>query len=127
MRLTVKQLANLSGVSVRTLHYYDEVDLLKPTTIGANGYRYYGEESVIRLQQILFYRELDFSLDEIRAIIDEPQFDVLHALQEQREAFIARMAHLQTLIQTVDKTIQHVKGEHEMSTKDLFQGFSDEQ
>jgi DNA-binding transcriptional MerR regulator len=127
MRLTVKQLANQTGVSVRTLHYYDEVDLLKPSSIGSNGYRYYGEESILRLQQILFYRELDFSLEEIKAIIDEPGFDILHALQEQHQALLARQAHLKLLIQTVEKTIQYVKGEQPMSTQDLFEGFSEEQ
>ena len=127
MRLTVKQLANLTGVSVRTLHYYDEVDLLKPSSIGTNGYRYYGEESILRLQQILFYRELNFSLEEIKAIIDEPGFDLLHALQEQHQALLARLAHLQILVQTVEKTIQYVRGEQQMNTKDLFEGFSDEQ
>jgi DNA-binding transcriptional MerR regulator len=126
MRHTVKQLANLTGVSVRTLHYYDEIDLLRPSFVGHNGYRYYGDESVLRLQQILFYRELDFSLEEIKAIVDEPEFDLLRALQEQRVALIARSTHLQTLIQTVDKTIQIVNGEREMSTKDLFEGFSED-
>lgn len=127
MRVTVKQLANLTGVSVRTLRYYDEVDLLKPSSIGTNGYRYYGEESILRLQQILFYRELSFSLEEIKAIIDEPGFDLLHALQEQHQALLARLAHLHILVQTVEKTIQYVRGEQHMNTKDLFEGFSDEQ
>jgi len=127
MRYTVKQMANLTGVSVRTLRYYDEVDLLKPASIGANGYRYYGEESILRLQQILFYRELDFSLEEIKAIIDESGFDLLHALHEQHQALLARQAHLQLLIKTVEKTIQYVNGEQHMNTKDLFEGFSDEQ
>src|SRR6266542_1290239 len=122
---TVKQLSKLAGVTPRTLYHYDAIGLLKPSRVGSNGYRYYGDESVLRLQQILFYRELDFSLEEIKAIVDEPGFDVLRALKEQRGALVERQRHLQTLIQTVDKTIQHVKGEREMSTKDLFEGFSE--
>lgn len=69
MAYTVKQLADLAGVSVRTLHYYDEIGLLAPDAYGENGYRYYDEDALLRLQQILFFRELDFRLDEIKAII----------------------------------------------------------
>ena len=78
---TVKQLSDLAGISPRTLHYYDEIGLLKPAAHGDNGYRYYSEEALPRLQQILFFKELDFSLDEIRAIMAQPGFDVVHALQ----------------------------------------------
>ena len=70
MAHTVKQLAQLTGVSVRTLHHYDEIGLFAPTVIGANGYRYYDEASVLRLQSILFYRELDFPLAAIKAIVE---------------------------------------------------------
>jgi DNA-binding transcriptional MerR regulator len=127
VRFTVSQLANQTGVSVRTLHYYDEVGLLKPLSIGANGYRYYGDESILRLQQILFYRELDFSLEEIKAIIDQPGFDVLHALQEQHQALLARLAQLHILVQTVENKIQNLNVYKKINTKDLFTGFSDEQ
>jgi DNA-binding transcriptional MerR regulator len=78
---TVKQPSDLAGISPRTLHFYDEIGLLKPVAHGDNGYRYYGEEALPRLQQILFFKELDFSLDEIQAILAQPGFDVLHALQ----------------------------------------------
>jgi DNA-binding transcriptional MerR regulator len=64
---TVKKLADLAGVTVRTLHHYDEIGLLKPSSVGGNGYRYYAEAALYRLQQILFYRELDVPLDEIKA------------------------------------------------------------
>jgi DNA-binding transcriptional MerR regulator len=70
-----------AGVSARTLYYCDEIGLLKPASYGENGYRYYGEEAVLRLRQILFFRELDFSLDEIREIIDQPESDVMRAVQ----------------------------------------------
>ena len=82
MVYTVKQLSDLAGVSPRTLHYYDEIGLLKPPSIGDNGYRYYNEESALRLQQILFYRELDVPLKEIQRIISSPNFNPLDALEK---------------------------------------------
>ncbi len=125
MKYTVKQLAQLAGVTVRTLHYYDEIGLLSATTYGENGYRYYGEEAVLRLQQILFYRELDLSLNEIAAILDGPDFDVLEALQTHREALQQKASRISSLIRTIDKTVAHLKGEREMSTKQLFEGFDE--
>ncbi len=124
---TVKQLSTLAGVSVRTLHYYDEIDLLKPSSVGRNGYRYYDDQAVFRLQQILFYRELDIDLPQIKAILDDPDFDVVTALQHHRKALQTRMERLQTLVQTVDNTILHHLGEVNMSNKQLFKGFSAEQ
>ena len=71
---TVKQVAKLSGVSIRTLHHYDEIGLLKPARVGANGYRYYGREELLRLQQILLHRELGFALEDIRRVLGAPEF-----------------------------------------------------
>jgi DNA-binding transcriptional MerR regulator len=124
---TVKQVADLAGVSVRTLHYYDEIDLLKPTSVARNGYRQYDDADLLRLQQILFFREMDLDLRQIRAILDSPDFDQLSALQAHRQALQARIDRLQTLIHTVDSTIMHLAGEVDMSKKKLFQGFSAEQ
>ena len=81
---TVKQLSTLAGVTPRTLHHYDQIDLLKPESVGENGYRYYGETSLLRLQQILFYRELGFSLESVRDMLGRPEFQVLDALEEHR-------------------------------------------
>lgn len=81
MAYTVKQLAGLAGVSPRTLHYYDEIDLLSPSSVASNGYRLYDTAAVIRLQQILFYKELGLSLKEIKVLLDTPGFDVLAALE----------------------------------------------
>lgn len=120
MAYTVKQLARLSGVSVRTLHYYDEIGLFAPTTVGANGYRYYDEPSVLRLQSILFYRELDFPLAAVKALLDRPDFDALAALREQRAALEAKLGRLHRLIAAIDQTIAHLKGEKPMSTRQLF-------
>jgi DNA-binding transcriptional MerR regulator len=127
MTYTVKQLSDLAGVSVRTLHYYDEIGLLKPSTVGENGYRYYADGEVLRLQQILFFRELDFSLQAIRTILDDPAFDVIAALHAHREALHDRVRRLHHLIQTVDSTILHLTGEVNMSKKKLFAGFSAEE
>ena len=127
MDYTVKQLADLAGVSARTLHYYDEIGLLKPAAHGENGYRYYDEAAVLRLQQILFFRELDFSLNEIKDLIDRPGFDVTSALEAHKLALQRRADRLQRLIQTVDNTLLHLKGEKEMSQRQLFEAFSEEQ
>jgi DNA-binding transcriptional MerR regulator len=127
MSYTVKQLSNLAGVSARTLHYYDEIGLLKPETVGANGYRYYGEDSLLRLQQILFYRELDLPLDDIQNILGRRDFDALAALENHRQALGKRVERLGRLIQTVDDTIRHLKGQKTMSQKQLFAAFSEEE
>lgn len=127
MAYTVKQLAQLAGVSVRTLHHYDEIGLLTPPVIGANGYRYYDERSALRLQSILFYRELEFPLEAIKAALDRPDFEPMTALQQQRAALEAKLGRLHRLIATIDQTISHLKGEKTMSTKQLFAGLTPEQ
>jgi DNA-binding transcriptional MerR regulator len=127
MSYTVKQLSTLAGVSRRTLHYYDEIGLLTPETVSANGYRYYGEESVLRLQQILFYRELDLPLEEIKRLMGRGDFDALKALENHRNALAGRVERLNHLIRTVNDTILHLKGQKNMSEKQLFEAFSEEQ
>jgi DNA-binding transcriptional MerR regulator len=124
---SVKALADLAGVSRRTLHYYDEIGLLKPTTVQANGYRVYDEAALLRLQQILFYRELDFELEQIKALLDEPDFDLVSALREHRSALEQRQQRLKTLTETIDSTIMHLVGEVKMDDKNAFRGFSEEQ
>jgi DNA-binding transcriptional MerR regulator len=126
MRYTVKQLARLAGITTRTLHYYDEIGLLRPASYGENGYRYYDEDAVLRLQQILFYRELDFSLDQIKAILDRPDFDLLTALHGHKRGLLERVARLNRLIDTVDQTMQHIRGEIEMTQQDFYKGFDEE-
>jgi MerR family transcriptional regulator, thiopeptide resistance regulator len=123
---TVKQLSKLAGVTPRTLHHYDAIGLLKPSRIGANGYRYYGEESVLRLQQILFYRELGIPLEDIKKIMGRRDFDVLGALRSHKEALQKQVTRLNRLIRTVDNTINHLKGNTTMSDKAYFEGFSEE-
>lgn len=123
---TVKKLAELAGVSVRTLHYYDEIGLLKPTSVGENGYRHYSDESLFRLQQILFYRELDLDLMQIKKVIEDKNFDLVTALQSHRHILQEKIERLNVLINTVDTTIMHLVGEVNMSKKKIFEGFSPE-
>ena len=128
MRYTVKQLSDLAGVTIRTLHYYDEIGLLKPSSYGENGYRYYGDESLLRLQQILFYRELDLPLEQVKQIMGSPDFDLMSALEShKKEELRKRIAQMERLIATVDDTILHLKGRKEMSKRQFFEAFSDEQ
>ncbi len=126
INLTVKQLASLASVTVRTLHYYDEIGLLKPDSIAANGYRQYGEQAVLRLQQILFYRELDFPLETIHELLTRPEFDVVRALQSHRASLQERSKRLETLINTIDKTIEHLEGKRDMNKEDYFEGWTEE-
>lgn len=123
---TVKQLADLADVTPRALHYYDQIGLLRPTTLGKNGYRYYDDAAALRLQQILFYRELDMGLKAIREILDSPDFDVEDALRQHREGMSKRAGRLNHLIDTIDNTIMHLRGVKEMSASELFEGFDDE-
>ena len=105
----VKELSQLSGVSVRTLHYYDQIQLLKPLHRTEAGYRCYGEDQLIRLQQILFFKELDFSLKEISAMLDEPGFDVVVALEKHKKALNKRKKRISQLLETIDNTIIKLK------------------
>jgi len=124
---TVKQLSDLAGVTPRTLHHYDQIGLLKPSRVGENGYRYYGDESLLLLQQILFYREMGLPLEDIKKITGRRGFDVLSALEGHKHEIQKRIARLERLNETVDHTISHLKGQKEMSKKQLFEAFSDEQ
>jgi DNA-binding transcriptional MerR regulator len=125
--LTVKQLSTTAGVTPRTLHHYDQIGLLKPSRIGDNGYRYYGEDAVLKLQQILFYRELGLQLDEIKKIMGRRDFEILIALEDHKMELYRKVTRLEQLISTVDNTILHLKGQKNMSNKQLFEGFSEEE
>lgn len=123
---TVKQVAKLSGVSIRTLHHYDEIGLLKPASVGANGYRYYGREQLLRLQQILFYRELGFALDDIRQVLSAPDFDRKAALRAHRERLVSEIERYRELVRTLDTTLAALEGHSDMNDKALYRGFSPE-
>lgn len=124
---TVRQLSKLAGISSRTLHYYDEIGLLHPARKGANGYRYYDENSLLRLQQILLYRALDMPLERICRLLGRRDFDALRAMETHAEELRKRIRHMERLIGLADRTILHLKGEKEMSDKQMFEPFSEEQ
>ncbi len=114
----------MAGVSVRTLHHYDQLGLLKPTIRTEAGYRFYGENELLRLQQILFYKELDLPLKEIQEILDEADFDLVTALKDHKKAIKERRNRLNTLLTTIDKTILKIKGENAMlENEELYAGF----
>jgi MerR family transcriptional regulator, thiopeptide resistance regulator len=123
---TVKQVARVSGVSVRTLHHYDEVGLLKPACVGENGYRYYGREELLRLQQILFHRELGFSLEEIGRVLDADGFDKVAALKAHRRKLEAQTRRYRQLMRTIDATLATLEGDAKMEDKAMYRGFDPE-
>jgi len=124
MAYTVKQLALMSGITVRTLHFFDEMALLKPAYIKANGYRIYEEPQLLMLQQILFYRELGFELKRINEILSQRKFKKLAALKSHRQVLEETVTRTRTLIETIDKTLSHLKGVKKMKSEELFTGFS---
>ncbi|ANU14869.1 Transcriptional activator tipA [Planococcus halocryophilus Or1] len=123
MEYTVQKLANLSEISTRTLRYYDEFDLLKPARKNSSGYRIYGQSELDKLQQILFYRELGLGLEQIKNIINDPEFDGSQALAEHREKLLAKRVQLDLLISNVEKTISAKEGASMMADTEKFQGF----
>jgi DNA-binding transcriptional MerR regulator len=124
---TVKQLAKSAGITPRTLHYYDEIGLLSPSTVGENGYRYYDEDALLRLQQILLYRRMDLPLEEIKRIMGRHDFDILSALEGHKKELQKRIGQLEILQTTVEETILYLKGKRQMTTNEMFTGFSEEQ
>jgi len=125
-RYTVRQVARMSGVSVRTLHHYDQIGLLRPASVGENGYRYYGREELLRLQQILFHRELEFPLEAIRAVLAAPDFDRLEALRRHRTRLAAEARRNRGLLGPLDKTLAPLEGAATMDEKTLYQGLAPE-
>ncbi len=125
MAYSIKKIADLAGVTTRTLRYYDKIGLLKPAGVGKNGYRYYDQGNLLHLQQIMFYRELDMPLDDILLILSQPDFNLVEALENHRAALIKQASRLEKLIGTVDRTIDSIKGEIIMKDKELFEGFDE--
>ena len=116
MKMQIKEFADFTGVSVRTLHYYDEIGLLRPAFVDrATGYRFYDENSLLRMQEILFYRELDFSLKSIGEILSSPNYDKSKALNEQKQLLILKKERLERLISAIDGAM---KGENVMKAFD---------
>ena len=116
MKMQIKEFAKFSGVSVRTLHYYDEIGLLPPAFVErTTGYRYYDENSLLRMQEILFYRELDFSLKSIGEILSSPHHDTQRSLEEQKKLLTLKKERLERLISSIDAAM---KGENIMEAFD---------
>jgi len=121
--LKVKEVADLVGISVRTLHHYDEIGLLIPEETTEAGYRNYSDDNLETLQQILFFKELGFPLKKIKEIISSPSFDREEALSMHRNMLLEKRVRLDRMIETVEKTMKHMKGEIQMSNKEKFEGF----
>ena len=123
MNYSIKELSNIAGVSARTLRYYDEIGLLKPLYTTESGYRYYGEQELDLLQQILFYKERGFNLKRIQKILYQEQFHLMDALEEHLLELKKQQAHIASLIQTVEQTILSMKGEYQMNDTEKFEVF----
>lgn len=120
--MTIKQVAMLAGISVRTLHHYDEIGLLVPDHVTDAGYRQYSEANLQTLQHILFFKELGFSLKDIRSMLQSPSFNTFEALLLQKKTLLAKRRQLEQMIATIDRTIAHVKGEIQLSNEEKFSG-----
>ena len=123
----ISELAAAAGVTVRTLRYYDKFGLLSPSRHSASGYRLYDETAALRLQQILFYRELGLPLADIQRLLGAPDFDLLSALESHRAELGKRIARLRILSRTVENTIAYMKGETSMEKAGIFAGFTPEE
>jgi len=123
MEYTVQKLSQLAGVTSRTLRHYDDIGLLKPKRINSSGYRIYGEEEVNKLQQILFFRRLSFSLGEIKEAIHNPTFDAEKVLLQHKQALLERKTEIDGLLHTIERTLADKRGETEMTDRDKFEGF----
>jgi DNA-binding transcriptional MerR regulator len=123
MEYTVQMLAKLSGVSSRTVRYYDEIGILKPARISSSGYRIYGQKEVNMLQQILFFRELGMDLESIKDIVTSPSFDRAGALKEHHARLLEKRSRLEVLISNVEKSIAEAEGRIRMKDREKFEGF----
>lgn len=127
MVYTIQQLATLASVSVRTLHYYDEIGLLSPAFVKNNGYRYYTKRELLRLQQILFFKELEFSLEDIKKIMLSKTYDPKKALGDQKIMFKLKKKRVEKLLLTLDKTIKSMNQKKEIKDEELYGGFTKEE
>jgi DNA-binding transcriptional MerR regulator len=119
----VKEVADIVGVSVRTLHHYDQIGLLKPDSINPSGYRIYTNSDLERLQQILLFKELDFSLQEIKTISESKDFDRKHCLITHKELLVEKKKRLEKIISSIETTINSIEGGVKMNEKEMFEGF----
>ncbi len=125
-KYSAKGLSELAGVSVRTLHHYDKIGLLKPAIRTKAKYRLYGENELLKLQQILFFKELDFTLKEIVDILDKPDFDLIKVLESHKRALVLKQKRISIMLNTIEKTVLNLKGKKMITNKELYEGFSTE-
>ena len=115
----------MAGVSVRTLHHYDAIGLLKPAAVSQAGYRLYSDADLERLQQVLFFRELGFSLRDIGRVLSSPDFDRKEALVMHRRLLVEKRRRVQALVRSVDRSIAAIDGGEDMSNNAMFEGFDE--
>lgn len=125
MLYKVHILTKLTGVSARTLHYYDAIGLLKPAQTSKHGYRLYGQNELAKLQQILFFRELEFSLEKIQQIMRSPQYSVLGALYDQQKLLKLKDKHVHTLLTSIQKTITTMENNNPINQDEALSAFND--
>lgn len=125
MKYTIKKLAEMTGITTRTLRYYDDINLLKPSEVNENNYRIYDEKNVNKLQQILFYRSLNFPLQEIKKIMDDPNFSRIDALKQQQRLLLQEQEKINTLLTNIDLTIKDYQGEITMTDTEKFKAFKE--
>ncbi len=123
MSYKVKEVADMVGVSVRTLHHYDQIGLLRPESVSPAGYRLYSDNDLERLQQVLFFKELGFSLQESKDIINKPGFDRKEALSAHKNLLIEKKNRLEKIISNVEQTIGAIEGGRQMDKKEMFEAF----
>ncbi|MFJ7935100.1 MerR family transcriptional regulator [Sporosarcina sp. NPDC096371] len=121
--MKVKEVSQLTGVSVRTLHHYDDIGLLTPDDLTEACYRLYSDDNLATLQQILFFRALGFPLKKIKELLDSPSFDRQEVFEMQREMLMDKRKQLDSMIATIEKTIQQGKGGYTMTNEEKFKGF----
>ncbi|MDQ3286431.1 MAG: MerR family transcriptional regulator, partial [Actinomycetota bacterium] len=125
MSYSVGQVADLAGVTIRTLHHYDEIGLLSPSGRSAAGYRIYEEPDLVRLQQILFYRELGFALEEIATIVDDPRTDAVGHLRRQRGLLSGRIERLRKMVVAIDYELEAREMDINLTPEERLEVFGD--
>ncbi|MGE5397362.1 MAG: MerR family transcriptional regulator, partial [Chitinophagales bacterium] len=123
MAYRIKEVAELAGISIRTLHHYDQIGLLRPEKVNPAGYRLYTDDDLDRLQQILFFKELDFKLRDIQNILDNPGYDRQHTLEAHKKMLIEKRNRLDAIIATVDQSLNSIRGGIDMKGKEMFKAF----
>lgn len=124
MTYSINELAKLSNITTRALRFYDTKGLLKPAYIGDNGYRFYQKEQLLRLQQILFFKEMGFDLKHIQKTLTQSDFNQKEVLKGHKNIIVAKIKQLRGLLQTIDKTVEHLDGSSQLSDDEIFRGLN---